>query len=370
VLEKAKQLSEKQLLDFLREMGDCFFPLRIRVVETGKRVEEASSSRIADVIAEIAWNKQTFDFAVETRVQFNPKAIDDAVQQVTRIAQQLKVNPLIVTPYLSDQQLRNLESKQVSGIDLCGNGIIVVPDRLLIYRSGNQNEYPSSSPIRNVYRGTSALVTRSFLLCPEYETSRELLDEVRTRGGEVTLSTVSKVCSSLEDDLIIERIRQGRKTQLRLLQPEKLLNCLVENCEAPAVRQRFTGKCDLDEQAFEELALQWSSDTKERIVRTGTSSSDRYATMAREPVRRYYCTDVTGILNRLGDKLRETDRFPTIQLLETDDPTVYFDARDEMEASPLQVYLELNAGDKRERETAEQIRPLLLQDAGRSGDSE
>ena len=35
----------------------------------------------------------------------------------------------IVTPYLSEQQLRMLESKQVSGVDLCGNGVIVVPNR-------------------------------------------------------------------------------------------------------------------------------------------------------------------------------------------------------------------------------------------------
>ena len=43
----------------------------------------------------------------------------------------------------------------------------------------------------------SSLVARAFLLRPEYKTSQELLDEVTKRGGEVTLPTVSKACSSL-----------------------------------------------------------------------------------------------------------------------------------------------------------------------------
>lgn len=360
-----KLLTEKQLLAALWTMGDRIFPAQIRSLEPTKR---ASGSDV-DAMAEIAWDGIAFTFAVEARVPFNPKAIVDAAQRVILAAKELKVNPLVVTPYLSDQQLRTLESKQVSGIDLCGNCVIVVPERLLIYRTGKPNVYPSGNPIRNVYRGTSSLIARTFLLRPEYETTQQLLDEVATRGGTATLPTVSKVCSSLEDDLIIERKTQGRTTRLSLLQPDKLLSCLVENYEAPAVQKQVTGKSELDEKAFEKLALQWSRDNQERFVRTGTSSSDRYATIAREPIRRYYCTDVSGIIDRLGNDWRETDRFPTIELLETGDPTVYFDARDTTEASPIQVYLELSAGDKRERETAEQIQLLLLSDAKRSRSS-
>jgi hypothetical protein len=49
--------------------------------------------------------------------------------------------------------------------------------------------------------------------------------------------------------------------------------------------------------------------------------------------------------------------------METEDETVYFDARKEGNfwwASPVQVYLELMAGDKRDRETAEQVKSFLL----------
>lgn len=164
-----------------------------------------------------------------------------------------------------------------------------------------------------------------------------------------------------EDDLIIERKREGRTTRLRLLQAEKLLNCLCDNYEAPVIWDKFVGKCELDDQAFETLAREWRQDKGKRIIQTGASSSDRYATMAREPIRCYYSIDATGILKRLGDSIRETDRFPNFQVLETEDPTVYFDVRNSIDASPLQAFLELNAGDKRERETAEQIRDRILQ---------
>jgi len=59
----------------------------------------------------------------------------------------------------------------------------------------------------------------------------------------------------------------------------------------------------------------------------------------------------------------ETNRFPNVEFLETDDPTVYFDRRDTGPIpiiSPLQAYLELSKGGKREKEAAEPLRGDLL----------
>jgi hypothetical protein len=61
----------------------------------------------------------------------------------------------------------------------------------------------------------------------------------------------------------------------------------------------------------------------------------------------------------------QSDRFPNLELIETEDETVYFDARQKDNfwwASPVQVYLELMTGDKRDQETAEQVRSFLLRD--------
>ena len=62
-------------------------------------------------------------------------------------------------------------------------------------------------------------------------------------------------------------------------------------------------------------------------------------------------------------ELNPIDRFPNLEILETDDETVYFDARKDRNfwwASPVQVYLELMSGDKRDRETAEQVKSFIV----------
>ena len=74
-----------------------------------------------------------------------------------------------------------------------------------------------------------------------------------------------------------------------------------------------------------------------------------------------------SLLKRLGPDLEETSRFANIELLETDENFVYFDARDDLVASPVQTYLELMQGDKRERETAEQLRKTILQPLKKKG---
>jgi hypothetical protein len=69
------------------------------------------------------------------------------------------------------------------------------------------------------------------------------------------------------------------------------------------------------------------------------------------------------LLKRLSGS--QSDRFPNLELIETEDETVYFDAWQKDNfwwASPVQVYLELMSGDKRDQETAEQVRSLLLTD--------
>ncbi len=61
----------------------------------------------------------------------------------------------------------------------------------------------------------------------------------------------------------------------------------------------------------------------------------------------------------------QSDRFPTISIIDTEEASVYFDSRPSdgrVWASPVQTYLELMAGDKRDRETALQVKdPILLQ---------
>jgi hypothetical protein len=183
---------------------------------------------------------------------------------------------------------------------------------------------------------------------------------------------VSKVCKTLEDDLIIERKKPAPRPgtapnvepppgpALRLAQPEKLLDLLADNNVPPTLGHTFRGKCGLPPEEFTRRLAGWQEKTGARVVLTGASSVDAYAVMAREPIQSYYCSDLEGLLKSLKDDVRETDRFANIDLLETSDDLVYFDRRPNLAASPIQTYLELMNGDKRERETAEQVRRAIL----------
>ena len=104
------------------------------------------------------------------------------------------------------------------------------------------------------------------------------------------------------------------------------------------------------------------------IVATGLSSVSRYATMQRGYVVSVYCPRISSLLEQLPGT--ETNLFPNVELVETGEEPVYFDAEVEDNfpwASPVQTYLELMKGDKRDQETAEQVRSLLL---GRAGEGE
>lgn len=331
-------------------------PLKLRRLPAGERPEEGSSE-----LLEVSWGKRRYRFALAIKDWSTPKVVAEAIRQARAGSRPPRLWPLIVVPYLSGEQLGKLEAEGVSGMDLGGNGVLIIPGELLVLRTGKPNLFPQSFPIKNVYRKTSSIPARVFLARPEYPAVKDVLAEVRRRGGAVALSTVSKVLSRLEDDLIIGRSGDA----IRLLQPDKLLERLIANYTPPDVTGRWLGKYP---PGLSGLMARLSGEHpgKTQLVVAGASSAARYAVMAREETVTVYCRSLKRTLKEMGPEARETDRFADVQLLETADGFVYFDARPEAGwwwASPVQTYLELAKGDKREQETAEQVEGIILREA-------
>ena len=222
--------TEEESLARLRRGEVTFPPLRLSW--------EESRAKGIDGVVRMMWQKTTFRFAPKCKRASNPKTVVTAAEQARTMAQATKLRPLVVVSFLDDQALELLESQAVSGIDLCGNGVVIVPGTWYVRRTGNSNLFRAEGAIKNVYRKSSSVVARLFLARPEFDSVQEALDELGRRGGHVTLSTVSKVCKRLEDDLIIERKREGA-TKLRLVQPEKLLDRLAANYVPPRVTRRL-----------------------------------------------------------------------------------------------------------------------------------
>jgi hypothetical protein len=179
----------------------------------------------------------------------------------------------------------------------------------------------------------------------------------------VTNATVSKVCKQLEADLVIERGRGETPSarRLRLLQPEKLLDLLAANYAAPRLSRTWRGQWQATVKELDQRLSAWRGKQGRKVVRTGACSVASYAILAREAVETYYCSDLKSVVQALGDRARPSDRFSNLVIQETGDDFVYFDGRPGLVSSPIQSYLELLAGDPRERETAAQVRRTILE---------
>lgn len=208
------------------------------------------------------------------------------------------------------------------------------------------------------------MVGRVFLVRPSYKTVRDVSEEINQRNPLVeqdertpmSLSTVSKALKTLEEDLIITR-----ESAIRLLQPDKLLAKLSENYVPPNIKTQVRLKVSEEKESVTELLRKASKYLGLPLIGTGKSSVGRYAVMQRGGLLSVYCPRLDGLPEKVEGS--QTDRFPNLELLETEDETVFFDRRDEGDfwwASPVQVYLELMAGDKRDRETAEQVRSSIM----------
>jgi DNA-binding transcriptional ArsR family regulator len=351
--------SEKDILEHVRAGKLALPPLSFRPQPKSNREADLQP----DVIVETSWQGKKYTFAGEVKRYGSDKSVLQAAEQAHLYAKKLKVNPLVIVPWLSHEQLLSLEQRNVSGVDLCGNGVVLVPGELLVFRTGQPNKFPTSRLVRRVYEGTTSLVARVFLLRAEYKSVSEILDEITARGGSITLPTVSKALKQLEEDIIIERSPK----QIRLLQPDKLLERLKANYEPPKLRD--VARCKLSFTNDANIGLILRNAAKEvgvRLVLSGESSANFYGTMAKEPIDTFYCTEFTALqLEKFGAETDLFSRFPNVEFRKTDLESVYFDTRVESGynvASPIQAYLELATSDKRGQETAKQISQQIFSD--------
>ena len=261
--------------------------------------------------------------------------------------------PLVIVPYLGPKSLERLIAAGVSGLDLCGNGVINIPGEWFVFRTGEKNRFPSSLPIKNIYRGASSIVARVFLLRPNYKSVSEVRDEILRRKADISPSTVSKVLKALQEDLMI-----SRNDEIRLLRPEQLLEQLQNNYRRPRTKPRLQGRINNVGDLLTTAAK--VADINQALI--ARRSQTPYVVLpSSNEITSLYVSSSTPFLKEF--EFEETSRFPNVEFLETDDPTVYFDRRETGPIpiiSPLEAYLELSKGGKREQEAAEPLHADIL----------
>ncbi len=346
-----QRLTDRQIKDLIREIE--FEPLKITVAKPQAKAAEFGGGESA--LLDVRWKNTSQKFIAEILRQATPKQIETGMLRLEKYAREAAANgeqtgkerlyTILVAPFLSERTLNRLIEAEISGIDLSGNGVVFVPEKLFVYRAGAKNKFLSNAPIKNVFRGTSSLIGRVFFSKYEYENVGEVLEEITMRGGFTTFSTVSKVLKTLEEELLI-----SRNEKISLLDAKKLLDALRENYRRPEARRNLRAKCvDLP------FALKRISENAEaKSVLYARDDPAKYVVMPQgaSPAK-IYAESVDDLLD--GVDFTETNRFPDIELIETDDATVYFDRRNDAGfywLSPLQTYLELGGEGKREQETA------------------
>jgi len=309
--------------------------------------------------------RQGHRFVADVKARATSEALAAAAQRAKSLVFDARGGfPLVIVPYLSPSSLDEVERLGISAVDLCGNGVVQVPDQWLVVRSGKPNRFRGSSPRRGAYRGVASLVARAFVAHPMFGRVSDIHSFIEARGGRITLATVSKALTRLEEDLVIARESKG----IRLLQADKLLAGLREGYQPPTIRSKLPLKTPLvGADLFRRL--QDATDVLGgRLAPTGISSASHQTVIAAEPVATFYCSAQPEDLARTASLDPSPARhFANVELLQTEDERVYFDTRSadgRLLASPAQTWLELATGDKRSQEVADELRGRLLRELG------
>jgi len=364
----SKNLIEQELYRALAGGGseEFFKPFKLEVAQPAGRREDPGF----DGVLIVKWKERVRRFGFQCKRTWSVLSMQQFKERVE--GSQKGVLPLLVTSYLTDGQLDELEKAGVSGIDLNGNGLLLALPDLYVRRTGTKDQRKVETSVTTIYRSwkLASLVPRVLVVKAFFPTVQSVQDACRERmmtveEGELPLriSTVSKALSLLEKDLVVARV--GRET--RLLDPVRLLDRLIAAYRQPVATARFVGRTRLSaEQVWATLGRLRGV----RAVTTGRGTAPRHTELTGVERIQLHVSDVGQVVTALA--ATATEAFPNLELIETGEEGVYFDAAREdaaIWASPLQTLLELSAGDAREVEAARLLRARLLADmhASRGG---
>lgn len=343
---------------FLRELesqlqgGEHYAPLRASQFDPEPRAGETSSF-CPEFALSFSWREKTVRFAGAANPRSSPRQVRRVLREIENQLGSLErrdMEPLLALPYLSPAIVELLEEANISGLDLNGNYLLQT-DEFVAIRLDQENKYKESGGIKNVFRGTSSIVSRYLLReSGPHASVTQIHERIKQLDGRISLSTVSKVLKALDEQLIIEK-----EDNITLLQPEKLLERLRVEYRPPQSEAAAPLKLPEDRTERQQILTDLLGGAP--WVWSGETSAERYATTTPSQEDQAFARELPADETRL-DPYRD-DRFYNCILRASRDDFIYFDPNGPW-ASPIQTYLDLTQGDKREREIARDIKNQIL----------
>lgn len=289
------------------------------------------------------WKKLELQFNCILRPRSTPQQIAIAIQSAKENIGQY--HPLVIVPYLSERSLESLEHNEVSGVDLCGNGLIQLPGTLFIRMCGRPNLFPERSPVKNPYRGIASIVTRALLHKSHWNSLGELHNQISKGQIPASLSMCCKVLQVLVADGRIAKHGGSYDIVDRSAILDELAREWGRRRPTAIIHARIN---KLDELPARLKGMRWCA--------SGLSSAVKSSHICDVGPMQIIVEDANKAMNLCAATPEDIPAFANIVFVQHVCTTSIYDANADDDgfywASRLQTWIELQAGDARQREAA------------------
>jgi hypothetical protein len=361
---KHMRLNEAQILERLKDARADYTPLVFASIQTDHSVRSGiqADARIRFQVSD----GPSFEALAEITPVASPKNIRMKslhLLDLLKKADNAGLIPLLIAPYISPKQADVLRETGVSWLDLSGNLVVRVPGEVYIERTGRPNRFPDTAPIKKVFQGTASLVARALLLEPAgFDSLSSLATFINKRGAGISLSTVSKVLNSLEQDLLVSK----EDSHIRVIDPSKLLSRLAEGYALSSWGQKCDGLCRFFLQNAEQALQRICPMLGDSYVFCRFYAAELKG-LATSTQTTMYVTDLNRIMQAsktFPSVLVADEEFGQLVAVEARDQTPWFNAEimnGVRVVDDIELYLEMMIDTPRGPQVAEVLRSRILQ---------
>ena len=357
-LSKTVKELEQSAVDAVRALVDDVPSVEIEPVENDRTTDH---SHEIDELIGLRYAGESYALVVEVKTNGAPRHVRSGVYRlescVARMRASTEANrgrrliPMLVSPYLSPESRAICTAHDVAYLDLVGNARIAF-DAVYIERAVGEKPKSESRALRSIFTPKAAAILRVLLRDPTRAWRvTELAAQAHASVGHV---------SNVRKALLDREWMEDRDDGAVLVRPDALLRSWRDRYRRPLGRSN-AAYTHLHGKQFDERVRGELNPRREgpRAIYSLSSAAQWFAPYSRTGTQTFY-TDEAGaevLKERLG--LKSTGTGANVVVHVPSDESLFDDASEPTPrvfcTSAIVTYLDLWAGNEREREAAEHL---------------